>query len=666
MQVTQTLSYQDKLALIELHKCGKSVNDVTQEFPQYTRRTIAGLFARLAHRRIAPRRAFTPDEIALVRELKVSGLGSAEIGRRIGRDRAVVHGLMKKLDTADAVNGSYKGDVPTSTINKILHFTSQGYSASEALARLTADEKVALSTVRAIAGTFTGIIRGKDSPDTLPCSTCFKELSKQSFWFDKSKQAYRGQCRACVARNGIINKYGLHIMEGDVCEICSAPAKVIDHDHSVKASGWSATRGKLCDGCNTALGMFTDSPYSINSAREYLRKTHTGLFKPAERLPNAPTYDSRYPDLDTHHTYAVYGLTGEQFYGILASQGGRCGICGSSNSSRWCVDHSHTTEEIRGVLCNQCNIGLGHARESDVVLESMIRYLRKHVQRASKAKEVASDFVDKVSKLLSSPAGMTDGGLATISHNGNTVVVLDPKLHNEYTAKELGLGRKGELFQFVNSLRSRQPGKVVVVTPFTNLEALPAFVGTTSEVYSARETVSEVILAEDASAFLNKYHLQGSTSADVYLGLRTKSGELVAVMTFNSSHAVRRYSGEVLLQRFATRGRVRGGASKLLAEYLLRNPSADIVSYSDPLYSSGALYETLGFANAGNKPGLDYFYYRDGRVFQKSTKQRSDLARELKVELRDEMTESYLAKLAGYTKIYVPAKVAWVLAVPVK
>jgi hypothetical protein len=58
----------------------------------------------------------------------------------------------------------------------------------------------------------------------------------------------------------------------------------------------------------------------------------------------------------------------------------------------------------------------------------------------------------------------------------------------------------------------------------------------------------------------------------------------------------------------------------------------------------------------------DYFYYRDGHVFAKSTKQRTDLAKELRVELRDEMTEAYLAKIAGYTRVHVPPKVAWVLA----
>jgi len=47
---------------------------------------------------------------------------------------------------------------------------------------------------------------------------------------------------------------------------------------------------------------------------------------------------------------------------LLASQGFECAICGKAlkpNSSKVCLDHSHKTGEIRGVLCRQCNAYIG-------------------------------------------------------------------------------------------------------------------------------------------------------------------------------------------------------------------------------------------------------------------------------------------------------------------
>lgn len=57
-----------------------------------------------------------------------------------------------------------------------------------------------------------------------------------------------------------------------------------------------------------------------------------------------------------------YNLTPEQFADILTTQNARCGICKSAeprHKNGWCVDHSHETQEVRGILCNYCNVVLG-------------------------------------------------------------------------------------------------------------------------------------------------------------------------------------------------------------------------------------------------------------------------------------------------------------------
>ncbi len=50
-----------------------------------------------------------------------------------------------------------------------------------------------------------------------------------------------------------------------------------------------------------------------------------------------------------------------------------CIICGDSGPL--VVDHDHSSGEIRGMLCNHCNRGLGHFRDNPELLEFARMYL---------------------------------------------------------------------------------------------------------------------------------------------------------------------------------------------------------------------------------------------------------------------------------------------------
>lgn len=72
-----------------------------------------------------------------------------------------------------------------------------------------------------------------------------------------------------------------------------------------------------------------------------------------------------------------YGITPIQYDEMHNRQKGRCVICGSTPKARarLDVDHNHQTGKVRGLLCMNCNAGLGHFRDSENLLRFALHYL---------------------------------------------------------------------------------------------------------------------------------------------------------------------------------------------------------------------------------------------------------------------------------------------------
>lgn len=72
-----------------------------------------------------------------------------------------------------------------------------------------------------------------------------------------------------------------------------------------------------------------------------------------------------------HTARGGHGLTVEQAQEFR--EGKVCAICGGSE--RLCVDHDHRTGMIRGVLCLNCNNGLGRFKDDPALLAAAAKYL---------------------------------------------------------------------------------------------------------------------------------------------------------------------------------------------------------------------------------------------------------------------------------------------------
>jgi hypothetical protein len=86
-----------------------------------------------------------------------------------------------------------------------------------------------------------------------------------------------------------------------------------------------------------------------------------------------------------------YKITLAEYRNLQEIQQGLCAICLNPEQSRHqngvlrelAVDHNHTTNEVRGLLCSNCNLAIGKFKDDTSLLAKAIEYLQKHEHRTN-------------------------------------------------------------------------------------------------------------------------------------------------------------------------------------------------------------------------------------------------------------------------------------------
>lgn len=71
-----------------------------------------------------------------------------------------------------------------------------------------------------------------------------------------------------------------------------------------------------------------------------------------------------------------YNMPEEIIQQLLNNGEGNCEICG--DHTKLFVDHNHTTQKYRGLLCRSCNLVLGHAKDNIKTLLAATIYLENN------------------------------------------------------------------------------------------------------------------------------------------------------------------------------------------------------------------------------------------------------------------------------------------------
>jgi hypothetical protein len=139
---------------------------------------------------------------------------------------------------------------------------------------------------------------------------------------------------------------------------------------------------KRCPDCGLIkpLDEFPRNKNSKDGRHTYCKRCHNARGRETiQRLHGSRHY----------HLKRRYGIGADDFDEFVRQQGGVCPICGRANPEH--VDHSHETGEVRGILCFNCNGGLGQFRDSIDALVAAAQYLERSDPEVRELTEVARE-----------------------------------------------------------------------------------------------------------------------------------------------------------------------------------------------------------------------------------------------------------------------------------
>jgi len=135
--------------------------------------------------------------------------------------------------------------------------------------------------------------------------------------------------------------------------------------------------------------------------------------------------------------------------------------------------------------------------------------------------------------------------------------------------------------------------------------------GKSNKIYARKCEIKEIDNNELVKLFLNSNHIQGFVGSKIKIGLFYNK-ELVSIMTFGNLRKPmnqKSSEGSYEMLRFCNKlnTNVIGGASRLFKYFIDTYKPNEVISYADRSWSTGHLYEILGF-KIEHKTQPNYYY----------------------------------------------------------
>lgn len=177
------------------------------------------------------------------------------------------------------------------------------------------------------------------------------------------------------------------VPERKVCKRCGVEKDVSEFNlHHAKIKGNSKYRGR-CKICESEVNKnnpiikewrkrYNDRTVEIRKERKKRYLSNPDNLEKSRAY--AREYSKKHPQIQRERLFKQYGITAQQYNDFLKSQNYGCAICGKEKNGKkrnFVIDHNHTTGIVRGLLCTQCNAGLGNYKDSPDLLQKAMNYL---------------------------------------------------------------------------------------------------------------------------------------------------------------------------------------------------------------------------------------------------------------------------------------------------
>lgn len=139
------------------------------------------------------------------------------------------------------------------------------------------------------------------------------------------------------------------------------------HKNNTRGDGLQAR----CKPCQIAA---VAANHRKNPAKAVERVRRWRLANPAKHRKNVKRAIEKAKPRKRQKALQRYQITAEQYSDMLSLFAGNCHICRTRQAAG--VDHCHVTGQVRGVLCANCNFGIGHFRDDPELIEAAAAYLR--------------------------------------------------------------------------------------------------------------------------------------------------------------------------------------------------------------------------------------------------------------------------------------------------
>jgi hypothetical protein len=131
--------------------------------------------------------------------------------------------------------------------------------------------------------------------------------------------------------------------------------------------------GRRCPRCREAkpLEDFARNRSSKSGYGSYCKPCHNHVVRSNREKHHGSTR--------SFHLNRRYQVDATQVEWMILQQGGVCGLCGTGKPEH--VDHDHRTKQLRGILCFNCNRGLGKFGDDVGLMSRAVEYLEGVVSR---------------------------------------------------------------------------------------------------------------------------------------------------------------------------------------------------------------------------------------------------------------------------------------------